>query len=478
MVRTGLREWWLRPCGGREVSRLALPLVVSTGSWTIMNFVDRMFLMWTSTEAMAAALPAGMLHFTMLCFPLGVATYVNTFVAQYEGAGRPDRIGLAVWQGVLVGLFCIPIFLAIIPLAPWIFRIAGHSAELAAMESTYFQIISTGAGAAIIAGALSSFFTGRGDNRYVMFVSVTSALLNVALDYVWIFGRFGFPEMGIAGAAWATAVSQWYRVAAYVWLMHRAKWERTYRIRAGRRWDAALFGRLLRFGGPNGLQMLVEICAFTLFLMLVGRLGKTALAATTLAFNVNSVAFIPMLGVGIAISTMVGRQLGRGQPDLAARATWSGLWIAMVYMSLFAASYVLVPDLFLLGHKAGANPDEFAQVRDLTVVLLRFVAAYCLFDALNIVFVAAIRGAGDTRFVLLTNLLFCPLPVVAAWAGITWLGWGLMACWVLLTAWAMSLGMIYLGRFLQGRWRTMRVIEPDLPLNGNGESLSDATPTE
>ena len=115
--------WWARPCGGRDVLRLAIPLVVSTASWTVMNFIDRMFLLWYSTDAVAAAMPAGMVHFALVCFPLGVASYVNTFVAQYHGAGRPERIGPAVWQGARVGLFCIPLFLALIPLAPWIFRL-------------------------------------------------------------------------------------------------------------------------------------------------------------------------------------------------------------------------------------------------------------------------------------------------------------------------------------------------------------------
>ena len=97
-MRTGrLKHWWTRRCGGREVFVLALPLVISTASWTVMNFVDRMFLLWSSTRAMAAAMPAGMLYFAMICFPLGVAMYVNTFVAQYEGARRPGRIG-RLWR--------------------------------------------------------------------------------------------------------------------------------------------------------------------------------------------------------------------------------------------------------------------------------------------------------------------------------------------------------------------------------------------
>src|SRR5580658_9923794 len=100
MELRSLHHWWRRPCGGREVLTLAWPLVVSTMSFTVMTFIDRMFLTHYSLSAVAAAMPAAMLQFTLISFPLGVATYVNTFVAQYEGAGRPRSIGPIIWQGV------------------------------------------------------------------------------------------------------------------------------------------------------------------------------------------------------------------------------------------------------------------------------------------------------------------------------------------------------------------------------------------
>ncbi len=103
-----LARWWIRPCGGRDVLRVALPLIISTASWTLMNFIDRMFLLWHSPSEMAAAMPAGMLLFTLLCFPLGVASYVNTFVAQYHGTGQNERIGSAIWQAMRIGWISTP----------------------------------------------------------------------------------------------------------------------------------------------------------------------------------------------------------------------------------------------------------------------------------------------------------------------------------------------------------------------------------
>src|SRR5690348_15263597 len=104
-------SWWSRPCGGREVLAVALPLIVQTCFWSIMWFIDRLFLSWYSKEATAAALPGGMYHWTMICLPAGIASYANTFVAQYTGAGRKRRVGNAVQQAVWFGWLMTPIFL-------------------------------------------------------------------------------------------------------------------------------------------------------------------------------------------------------------------------------------------------------------------------------------------------------------------------------------------------------------------------------
>jgi MATE family multidrug resistance protein len=208
--------------------------------------------------------------------------------------------------------------------------------------------------------------------------------------------------------------------------------------------------------------MLVEIAGFTVFLLLVGTLGPEALAATSLAFNVNTLAFIPMLGLGIALSALVGQHLGRNHPELATRATWTSLQIALVYMGTMALVYVLLPNVLLMGHAAGTTPEQFAKLRATTIILLRFVAAYCLFDAMSVVFSSTLKGAGDMRFIFITILLTSPPPLLIVWAGIHYFGWGLLACWVIITLWVCALGLIYCGRFLQGHWQHLRVIEPEL----------------
>jgi MATE family multidrug resistance protein len=453
-------DWWNRPCGGRAMLNLSLPLILSTASWSLMHFVDRVFLTRYSTEAIAAAMPAGMLHFAIICLPLGIASYVTTFVAQYFGAERSSRIGAALWQGVILGLVTLPLVLLLIPLAPAIFGFSGHPSKVATEEVRYFQSLAYGGGATVISAALAAFFTGLGAVRVVMLVDMAAALLNTILDYLMIFGLLGLPEMGILGAGVATSLAQWSKVVLYAAILARREFRLPYALTTGCRWDGPLMLRLLRYGGPSGLHVFIEVSGFTVLAFLMARLGETEMAASTVAFSVNSIAFVPMLGLGIAVSSMVGQQLGANRSDLAERATWSAIWLGAIYTGTLAILYILLPGWFLAAHAVGRT-DEFAEVAALCRILLRFVAAYCIIDMAQVVFSSAIKGAGDTRFVLATAAVVSPLVALLGWVGLERWGWGLIPLWYLVTGWIFLLGVIFFLRFQRGPWRAMRVIEPE-----------------
>src|SRR6478672_5472077 len=144
-------SWWSRPGGGREVMRVSAPLVVSAMSWTVMTFIDRVMLNWVSGAAMAAAFTASAAWFAMLSLPLGVCSYANTFVAQYDGAGEPSRIGRVFWQAIWVAIGFAPLVLLAIPISPRFFAIGGHSSEAYHFEVQFFQILCLGAPALILA---------------------------------------------------------------------------------------------------------------------------------------------------------------------------------------------------------------------------------------------------------------------------------------------------------------------------------------
>ena len=455
-----LAKRWACEAGYRSVLSIAVPLILSTGAWSILHFVDRMFLTWYSPEAIAAAMPAGMLNFTIMSLFLGTAGYVSTFVAQYHGSGQHQRIGPVLWQGIYIAVAGGILHLLLIPLAGPIFRFVGHEPLVQEYEIVYFQVLCLGATPAIASSAIAGFFSGRGKAWPVMWVNVLATTLNIIMDYALIFGKWGLPELGMKGAAIATVLSACFSFAIYLILFSRSGYESRYYTLRGWMFERPLFLRLMYFGFPSGVQFFLGMAGFTAFILLVGRLGTMELAATNIAFNINNLAFMPMIGFGMAVSVLVGQCLGKDRPDLAQRSVYSSFHLTFLYMASVAAAYIFVPNIFINPFASQADPASFAAIRKTTLILLRFVAIYSLFDALNIVFASAIKGAGDTRFVMFMIAIVSSLAlVVPSYIALVLLETGIYTAWTIASVYVSILGLVFLFRFLGGKWKSMRVIE-------------------
>jgi MATE family multidrug resistance protein len=419
-----------------------------------------MFLSWYAPEAIAAAMPAGMVYFSIVSIFMGTAGYASTFVAQYYGAKRFDRIGPALWQGVYVSLAGGFALLCLIPFGESIFRLVGHDELVQHSEVVYFQIICLGGGPYIASYALSGFYSGRGRTWPVMWVNIFATAVNLILDYALIFGHWGFPEMGIKGAGIATVIAGIFSLLAFLALISTGAYNQTYHTIKGWRPERQLFVRLLRFGVPSGVQFFLEMVGFTVFVLLVGRLGTISLAATNIAFNINTLAFMPMIGCGIAISMLVGQYLGADKPDFAQTSAYSGFHLTFAYMTSIAAAYLLLPNIFVTPFALQADPQAFSEIYQYCIILLRFVAVYSIFDTMNIIFCSAIKGAGDTRFVMfMTVILSVFVLILPTYLAIVVFEYGLMISWLLATIYVIMLSVAFYFRFLNGKWKTMRVIE-------------------
>ncbi|MBT8113063.1 MAG: MATE family efflux transporter, partial [Gammaproteobacteria bacterium] len=301
-----LQHRWSAKSGYREVLVISIPLILSTGAWSILLFFDRMFLAWYSPAAIAAAMPAGMTSFAMLCFFIGTAAYVNTFVAQYYGAAEENKIGAIVWQGIYFSALSLFVIFPAYFLARHFFALVGHAPEVQAQETIYFKILMYSAVFMVLNNALGSFFSGLGKTLIVMWVSLIITVINVALDYVLIFGNFGFPEMGIRGAATASNIAIVSGALVYLYLIFQKKYRKRFNLITSWKFKRLLFDRLIYFGAPNGIRLFIDMSAFTAFLMFVGTLGTHEGVATNIAFNIEALAFLPMVGMMIGIAVLVG----------------------------------------------------------------------------------------------------------------------------------------------------------------------------
>ena len=466
-----LRRLWSSPGGMAEVLRLALPMIISSGSLAIMQFADRVFLTWFDPEAMGASFAAGQFFWLLAAFPFSIATYTNAFVSQYNGAKEYRRIGPMVWQGVWIGILIAPTVYLLTPFYDPLFRFFGHSPEMAAMESEYLFWLLAGFAPMIANEALSAFFSGRKKMKAVMAVNLFAVVLNIFLDYGMIFGAWGFPRLGLSGAAIATTLSQWVRLAVFLMLTIAAA------RRAKGKYEMRRFGlfpkelaRLLKFGGMGGVQFVGEMTVYALFILLLGMTGDRSVTASAIAFNLNALTFLPVVGTGVAVTTLVGNYLGAERPHLARRSAITALLLGGTFTGIFMILYLGFPRLLLGAYLGGG--ESFTPYYHLTVTLLRFVAVYLFFDTLNIIFCSALKGAGDTRFVMLTTLALLPWLLILPWAGIHFYGLGVYWCWTVLTAVICVMGLIFAGRFFAGRWLTMRLAGDALALVKNNKSLS------
>jgi MATE family multidrug resistance protein len=458
-MNAALVQRWRGAGGCAQVLQMALPLLFSTSANTIQMFINRFFLMWYSSDAMSASVQAAITSFAFASLFVGTAIYVNTFVAQYTGAGRLGRVGPAVWQGIYFSVAAGTLLLGLIPLAGPIFDWIGHAPAIRQYETIYFKIMCLGAIPTLVGTVVSGFYTGRGKMWVVMCVNFIGAGVNVVLDYCLIFGHFGFPRWGVAGAAVATVMAQVTMSGIYLWLFFGPQHRRDYNSVAGRAVDLDLLGRLVRYGLPNGIQFMMDVSAFTLFIAFVGRISDVSLAATVMAFQINTLAFFPALGLGVAVSTLVGQALGRNDPRLAQRSTWSAFYMTFGYTATFAAGCWFVPEVFIYLFAARASAGEFAAIAPVAKTLLMFVAFYSLFDTGSLIFSGALKGAGDTRFVTAAVVLLSWFVMVLPSYLAVKLGWGLYFAWGAATAYVCLLALVFLLRFLTGKWKSMRVIE-------------------
>ncbi len=447
--------------GYREVIRVALPLILSTASMTMMLFVDRMFLSWYGEDSVAAATPGGITYFTICSIFLGTAQYVNAIVAQHHGSGDKPACARAVWQGVFFSVAAAPLILACIPIGKIIFTWSGHGVAVSTLEKEYFSILMVGGVVLPFNAALSSFFSGRGRTAVVMWGNLAGNGANLVLAYALIFGKLGFPEMGIRGAGLATAITG--AIPALYWavLFLSPRYQAQYRTRKEFRWDPRLFSMLLRYGAPSGVQFFLDVASFTMFILLVGRLGEADLAAANIALSIEMLAFLPMVGMSIAASTLVGEYIGRDRPEIAQKSTYSALKLALAYTAIPAVLYLFVPGSLLEMFRPAAHISRgFDTILAKGIVLVRLIAIYSMFDTIFIVFSGALKGAGDTRFamwaqILMAWIFFIP-PVYLI---IDYFHAGLFAAWSWVLVYVVALGVIFWLRFRSGYWKTIRMVE-------------------
>ncbi len=435
----------LRASAMCELSALAWPIAVAMLGETAMGLVDTRLVGSLGAAAIGGVGVATVLMHLCYSVVMGLMRGVKVRVAWAAGEGRPGDALRFAQAGALVGVVAGAVVWLLARDASWALRVLRVDGSLVDPALRFLQARTWGAPALCTMAALTQWRQGMGDTRTSMRVGLAGNLVNGVLAFALIHGRFGAPRLGVAGAGYATAVTETLQsmvlLALFVGERRRAPRGDGARLRDALREVGAV-------GVPTGAQFGAEMLAFTTFTALLGSLGADEIAAHQVALATIRASFLPGIAVAEAASVLVGRALGRGALREADRIVVAALQIAGAFMALCGAVFALC------GASIVRVFTDDAAVVSLARQLLLVAAVFQLLDACNIVLRAALRGARDARAVALIGVLVVWTCIPgAAWLLGREMGLGALGGWCGFVAETL-LGTIAFGwRWSYGAWR-------------------------
>jgi MATE family multidrug resistance protein len=416
----------------KRLTVLALPVIATQIGAMLLGVVDTIMLGRFSLEALDAAALGNVWLWGTMIFGMGVAFGLDPIVSHAHGAGDGKRVGRATHHGIVTALLVsIPLGLLWLMTEP-VLVLFGQDAQLAAQAHEYVVIQIPSLAFFLVFNTLRQYLQGRGIVAPALWVMLAANVFNAAVNYALIFGNWGAPEMGLAGAGIATALT---RTFALVGL---ALWIRARNLHLGAwvPWSRASFSwagirEVLGYGVPVGLQYLLEGWAFQIATLMAGTLGRHELGAHSIVLNMASVAFMMPLGVSIAAAARIGNLIGAKKISRARVSAWVSVGMGAGFMSISALTFIVLRDQLALLY------TEEEEVVWLAASILPIAACFQLVDGIQVVGGGVLRGFGKTRPAAVFNFVGYYLLALPVAALLTFgLGWRLEGIW-----WALAVGL-------------------------------------
>ena len=431
----------------RPVLLLAYPIIVTNMSETLLGVVDT-YMVGQLGIIEIGAVGLGASFAWLFYLPLGgLAIGINTFVAQSYGAGKLKDCGYMTWQGLYIALISGVIILLAIPFVPLIFALADPSPEVKSLGINYLQWRLIDGPAFIIAMTIASFFRGISNTKTPMKVGITINIINIILNYGLIYGHWGLPRLEVEGSAIGSALACILGCGIYVVLFF-SKHLRKY---GNRDIVYPCFHdcvRLIKVGAPIGLQRLLDAGSFIIFSVLISRLGNPQLAANQIAIQLMAISYTIGMGISLATSTLVAQYIGAKNLVLAERSTYISLKLALGIMGFCGLVFLLFPETLINLFNNNSTVIRYGKEG------LLCAAVFQIFDAFAVIFIGALRGAGDTRWPTVVGfisawVIFLPLTYLLAFT----LNLNFWGAWLGATIYIYLLGIACFYRFRQGEWK-------------------------
>jgi MATE family multidrug resistance protein len=434
----------------RAMLGLAAPLVLSELGWIAMGIEDTMFVGRVSAEAIGAVSLGGVLFYTVGIFASGLLLGLDTLVSRAHGAGDLDDGRHSLVNGVWLALLLIPAVMGMVGAFVPALAMFGINLNVLRDTTPYLRALNWSAPPLLLFFCFRRYLQSIGVVRPILMTLIGANLVNLAGNWIFVFGNLAAPRMGAEGSAWSTCISRVCMMAALGWVI----WRRDPGVtKVSWRPDLRRIRELLKLGLPAAGQIGLEMAVFATVTVLVGKLSAEVLAGHQVTMTIVTTTFMVPLGVSSAAAVRVGQAIGRRDPAGAARSGWTALGLGAAAMAASALALLIFP-------RAIARlftPDS--AIIAAAVPLLRVAAFFQLFDGLQVTATGALRGAGDTTTPMLCH--FAGYWVIGLPLGVL-LGFreslGAVGLWM-----GLSAGLILIGIVLLGFWRrTAERFEPML----------------
>ncbi len=434
-----------------ELFRLSLPMVVSQGAFAVMVFTDRWFMSKIDAVHITSAMGGGIASFFCVSLFIGILAYANALVAQYYGAGELRKCPRVVSQGLVMALLALPILAIATYFGGDVFAAMGHAEEQVALEKTYFYVLMGGSFFTLSKCCIASYFAGIGRTRVVMICDVAGLLMNVPLSYVLIFGKLGMPALGIGGAAAGTVVALVFANGLFFAFFLAREHRERFAVLDSFRFYSGIFRRYLGLGTPAGLEMFMNVATFNLFLLMFQSFGVAQGASMAIVFNWDMLSYVPMIGLNIGVMSLIGRFVGAGDMTRVNQVIAAGFILALGYSATLCLLFILyrVPLVEVFTPPVG----DFSEIRDLASYMMIGLSTYMMADAIILISGGALRGAGDTRWLMFTSVSLHWAMLIAQYFIIMVYQFGPKVSWWAFVVSLLALACVYFARLIGNPWR-------------------------
>jgi len=389
-IRTEVAQLW----------QIAWPVLIGQLATVGMSVADVAMTGHLSAQDLAAVALGASLWSIILVTVMGVMISVNAVVAHEIGAAALDKVPhivrQAMWMGLGVGL----VACLLLNLSTSVFDYLQLEPFVQAKATEFVRVISIGMPAFAMYRALYSYTTSLNHTKPVMVIALLGLAFNIVVNWLFIYGKWGFPQLGSTGCAIATGLAMWLMLAAMIWWTHRAAaYKQTFPFthREAPKWSE--IRSMLRIGLPIGVTYFVEVSAFCAVGLIVARFGVVAISANQIALNFSSLAFMIPMSLGIALTTRVSQTLGERDVVKARFISWTGVGVSLVF-AVFSATLMT-----LFRHQVAAAYTSDPAVQAVAANLLLLAAIFQLSDAAQVTLSCALRGYKITRIPMFIHIM-------------------------------------------------------------------------